>query len=442
MADTLLPEFTVTGVPIFGNPFDQDAAPGFIGGGLSLNELATAQESQYPGATPEPDEAFAPPPPVLPPKLLPEVIVEAPSLLGTILTGLTALLFPQPMGPREFDEAPGGGGTAPPPSTPVGEDPIMPPNWDDLGQGGDESLLDPIRPPGLPIPEVEMPPGEKYFDVSPPKVTKPSNPISPLWLEPIFPEFDPYGSPTYSPDIGPGPAPAPIRTPGVDPVPGLPDLFPDIRIDTAPRPASPGAPDLFGAPLPDIVGNPFGDPITASPLPNPTRPDTRAPASPTIPDFFGDFSTPKLTPDPLLVEFGPQPVGPEKDTCSCAKKKPPKKRKPRDVCYRGTYVQHSRGISYKRLEEVPCDSKPVSKRETVKKPKLKPGQFPGLGFNSSDAIDLGAHIVDQFAPILMDYLKDRAPKPAKKSKRNRKAKTKPGRVPGTIYTSPFPNLGD
>lgn len=77
------------------------------------------------------------------------------------------------------------------------------------------------------------------------------------------------------------------------------------------------------------------------------------------------------TRDPLslidpLAQFLPDRLTPKKDTCSCTKKKP-KKREPRDVCYRGTYVQHSKGISYNKLEEVPCvpaPKKSVSKRET------------------------------------------------------------------------------
>lgn len=47
---------------------------------------------------------------------------------------------------------------------------------------------------------------------------------------------------------------------------------------------------------------------------------------------------------------------PDLDRCRCPKpKRSSKKRQPRTVCYRGTYVQRSKGISYRRLEEVPCE---------------------------------------------------------------------------------------
>lgn len=374
MADTpTLPTFTVTGVPIFGNPFDQDAPPEFIGGGLSLNEAAAASEAQYPGATPEPEEAFAPPVVPLPVKLLPEVVVEAPTIFGTLLTGITALLFPQPMGPREFDEAPGGGGAPPPPTAPVGEDPIMPPNWWDLVNEPFEITKPgpPITP--IPLTPVEMPPGEKFFDVSPPKVTTPSIPFE-TWLTPIPAIEVPYEFPGEFPfpdalDTGPGPAPTPTSTPRVDPVPLNPVEFPFAQPIGVPQPGPTGAPapDVLGDPFADPIGDPFGDPFPSPELPE--RP-SGTPLAPDQPTFFAD---PTAIGDPLafdapLPEFGPAPQGPEKDQCSCAKK-PKKKKKPSDraVCYRGTYRQNKRGITYNRLEEIPCEAKAkkaISKRET------------------------------------------------------------------------------
>lgn len=467
MAD--LPTFTVTGVPIFGDPFTADGLPEFLGPGLSLNELAALQEAANPGATPEPEEAFAPPvPPVLPPPpvirppppVLPEVIVRgATSVVGGMLFGIGAILFPQPTGPREFDEAPtppGDGGNPPPPGA---TDPIMPPNWDDLGAGGDSSLLDPLILTGVPIPTppVEMPPGEKFFDVSPPLPT--FNPFDLPWLtfepnlQPIEVPAD-YGielPPLLDPDTGPGPAPAPTGTPRSDPVPGRPDLAPDLQPGdrTAPLPFNPTAPDVFGAPLPDVFGDPIGDPIVTPELPGGTRPSPRTPAAPTAPDFFVDFAPPgpTLSPfeTPLLTDFGPtSPPTNKTDTCKCnEKKKKPKKRPPRSVCYRGTYVQRSRGTTFTPKEEVPCESKPtVRKRSTT-----KPGQFPGASFagglTRDQAADLALQAVSEFSPIIEDYLnrKYAKPKKAKKPKRNRKAKTKPGRLPGTVYTSPFP-IGD
>ena len=352
--------------------------PGFYGdstGGVAPVDAGTG------GGEDEPTEAFAPPPPVLPPKLLPEVIVEAPSVVGSLLTGLVALFFPQPTGPREFDEAP----TPPqlPPPPPGATDPLAPPDWWDMAQGGDESLLDPIIPPGLPVPlpQVEMPPGEKYFDVTPPIPTY--NPFEvPLeftWkpeLQPIevpLVGLDAIVFPDFTADPGPGPAPTPYSPPGIDPLPGLPDVFPDVRRVPDPLPYDPVAPDVLGDPLPDIVGDPFADPISAPDIPTVPRTDTRTPTAPRAPDYFADPGLPEtLTPeltDPLLTEFGPNPQKPDADTCSCAKKpKEKKKRKPRAVCYKGTYQQRKSSTIFRPTEEVPCDA-PTTKK--ARKPKAK-----------------------------------------------------------------------
>lgn len=69
------------------------------------------------------------------------------------------------------------------------------------------------------------------------------------------------------------------------------------------------------------------------------------------------------------------------DACGCSsggKKKKKKKPKERDVCYRGTYVQLKKGISYRRLEQVACDAKAPKKekaaaprRRTPKSPKFE-----------------------------------------------------------------------
>jgi hypothetical protein len=62
------------------------------------------------------------------------------------------------------------------------------------------------------------------------------------------------------------------------------------------------------------------------------------------------------------------------DPCNCKpcggdKKKKKKKPKEREVCYRGTYRQLTKGITYNRLEEVPCES-PSKKKSTRNKPRV------------------------------------------------------------------------
>ena len=79
------------------------------------------------------------------------------------------------------------------------------------------------------------------------------------------------------------------------------------------------------------------------------------------------FSSPDPFSEPTpLIEFGPQPAGPKKDTCTCPKKKKKKKSRPRDVCYRGTYRQLRKGIAYTRQEQVPCDERAPKAKRTRK----------------------------------------------------------------------------
>lgn len=60
--------------------------------------------------------------------------------------------------------------------------------------------------------------------------------------------------------------------------------------------------------------------------------------------------------DPLTPLTEPlQPRLPtDADSCSCAKKKPKKKREPRAVCYRGTYTETSKSLRKVRREQIPC----------------------------------------------------------------------------------------
>lgn len=382
-----LEEVTVTGdVPIFGDPFAADSfgLTDFLGG-LSLNEYAQRQNEAFLSPEPVllPEVVVTPPPKPVP---APPPIPIRPGVIGAIgagLTGLAALLFPVATAPPELDEAPTPAGVPPPPKLPPPTlaEPDLPPNWWDISQGGDERLLDPLIPPGLPVPLPEV-------VVSPPRVVTKPAPTFPdllpgsgfdLWLMPIG---DPFGQPDYSPSPGPGPAPAPDSAPRSDPVPGFPDPFafplPDTGVRAAPGPAGEPAPDLFGSPLPDPFGNPFGNPLPAPELPIPTG--SPPGASPLPPTTLNPFVTPGDAPDalsdPLLTEFGPSPLKPDSDTCSCAKKpKKKKKSKPRDVCYRGTYRQNSRGITYNRIEEIPCEAKAKTSGRPVPK-KRAPGGAP------------------------------------------------------------------
>lgn len=360
---------------------------------LQLEELQRQRERDQqeqpayaPPTTPLPEPAPAPvpePAPVPPP---PRVIPGA-GIASGLLRGLVWFLFPQPTGPREHDELDEFDVTAPPapPSAPppAATDPIMPPNWNDLLEWPGLPRYVPLTP--INLGPVEFPPGEgPEVIVNPPRVTPaPRLPDQPTIIE--LPDYVDLGI-----DLRPGPAPSPTSPPRIDPV--APDLFPDFEPDRIAEPARPGAPapDVLSPPLPDWIGDPIGDPFAAPPLPSPPRLDPRTPANP---GDFPDFLTPPtndpltFTPEMPLTQFKPDPFTPNKDACSCAKKKKKKKqdRKDRSVCYRGTYYETKRGLSKVRTEEVPCSDHPPKKEhkpreKKPRKPKLKPGQFPGLGF--------------------------------------------------------------
>jgi len=102
--------------------------------------------------------------------------------------------------------------------------------------------------------------------------------------------------------------------------------------------------------------------------------------------FLDDPHEPRITPNPftppgLDKDLDPfeQPFTPKEpkdpDSCQCEKepkKKKKKKAEDRTVCYRGTYRQLKKGISYKRLEEVPCDAKTERKAKTPRKKAKQP----------------------------------------------------------------------
>lgn len=147
----------------------------------------------------------------------------------------------------------------------------------------------------------------------------------------------------------------------------------------------------FGTSTRPLVGS------TPRPRPVPTVRTPRPIPTPIIPGLPGGgvvggqpgvgLITP-VVPQPFtpgtLTQFQPQPTG--GCNCTTTKTKPDRKpRKPRTVCYRGTYVEFSNGTSKKQLEQVPCESKAAARARQPKKPraprkpKLKPGQFPGMG---------------------------------------------------------------
>jgi len=329
----------------------------YLGGGDSAYEQMWAE--RHPN---EPEETFAPPytiPPALLEPALSGLGLGAQILAG--LTGLIGLLVPLQPGPREFDEAP----TLPPrpPRTPLPPfDEPLPPNWEDLANEPHNYGFEPefdefpdtiiVNPPRrdtverfqFPIGDYpgmfDPAPGLPYFP-QPEFFPQPAPRPRPIAIpQPAGPTLDPYSDPLpfQFDDPSPFAAPQPRVSPGPDPIG---DPFPGLR------------------PFPDPFGDPFAPPRTDSPPRAVPRPvDIPLPGDPFFPDT--PYAPPQFTytpfdpaVDPTLPQFDPDKT----DACNCtaqkAKKKKSKK-KPRTVCYRGTYEERSNGLTKKRLEEIPC----------------------------------------------------------------------------------------
>jgi hypothetical protein len=376
----------------------------FLGGGDSAYEQMWAERH---GDEPvSPNETFMPPVGLLYPA------VGTLATLGQVLLGgLGAILFPQPTAPRELDEAPTPykPPPRPPTNTPLPEfaDP-SPPNWsdiaydfdpldfnfptpkpefdfdfkpitklapfleylfrtDDLGDSQQRRILPISDNPGLFADAPRLPSfPEPFIPFAPTTRPGPSPVPVPDWVTPYTP-VDPFSP--YIADPGPFYQPEPIVRPGPAPTP-RPEPFPDVR--TAPGPIYNPLP--YDPTLPDIYSPPRTDapPRVGDPLPdfyNPyAPPDVLLPPLP-------DFMTPPLPgafADPGdLLQFAPDKA----DKCNCVKtkdKKKKKKSKPRQICYEGHYIEHSRGLTKVRGKQIPCD------QVNVRAPRRKTPGLPDL----------------------------------------------------------------
>jgi hypothetical protein len=160
------------------------------------------------------------------------------------------------------------------------------------------------------------------------------------------------------PGARPAPQPRGMPNPITDPVTFVEG--PTVTAFRAPRPET----------MPSFGPQPFVFPFTnpepfAAPMPR-AQPDTRTlpnplvnPATrPTLTPFQGPGLglRPSYNPFPL-TETEPK-LKPSDPRCNCPqcddRKKKPKKRQPRDVCYKGTYYERSKGITKYRREQIPC----------------------------------------------------------------------------------------
>ena len=208
---------------------------------------------------------------------------------------------------------------------------------------------------GVPIPD----PGVEEFTITAPRLRPIGNPGI---FDPLAPVVGlpttislPFGAPGIgvpSPSSRPGPSSKPFGEPSVpDYSPYGPPSLDPVSIPTpSPPRASPGSPP----PVPLVTLPPYmpwvGDPLISAPQRFATP--TQQPKPPPISDPLTD-------PNPLeLPSSAPPRVGAPTSTGRCPpckeKKKERKKREPRQVCYRGTYVETALGLRKSRGVQVPC----------------------------------------------------------------------------------------
>lgn len=167
------------------------------------------------------------------------------------------------------------------------------------------------------------------------------------------PPREPPMTPYYVPVPNPGPVDVPAPRPRVRP---RPESLPD----PATWPSAWPAPTQLPAPRPIPTPRPFPLPgfrwpmllpflplLTTFRPPEMSRP-VRTPLTPTNP---GQLPSPVETP----LAF-PQPLPAPSSSCVCTDTKPKKrgKKKPREVCYRGTYVERRNGLIKRKRERVKC----------------------------------------------------------------------------------------
>jgi len=322
-------------------------------------------------------DAFAPPAPLV----LPEVIVTAPkpkpappppvtvteaitSVLGRIVSGVAGLLVPLPAGPQARDEAPilfpRTPGITASPMTPTPIEPQLP-----LEVLPEVKVSPPRRPPVMRPPTAE--PADPFpFNLDPleyypelpgqrPLVPLPGDQRRPGTVRVGDPGL--FGAPDFAREIAPVPRPrqrplpapgapflVPFTTPSFTTGPGI-----DLGPQSLPRPGISPRAEPRPLPAPRFLETPVGDPFVDL---APRSPPRAAPAPTPRPVLFdAPIGMPGL--DPLPLE---EPRPGEADRCSCTKekKKKPKKRKPRAVCYRGSYTETSNSLRKVRREQIPC----------------------------------------------------------------------------------------
>jgi len=161
-----------------------------------------------------------------------------------------------------------------------------------------------------------------------------------------------------APDVGSNPIAPPRLLPQPQPQ-AVPTPTASPSTSTRPLPASRPLP----VPRPSTIAWPYLLPILAA-LPRPSsRPANRNPLtdSPGLsrPGTSGDTLTQiRPAPRPLTAPL-PQPlaspIGGSSDPCKCTRSsKPKRKRKPRSVCYRGSFTETRASTLKVRKEQIPC----------------------------------------------------------------------------------------
>lgn len=263
---------------------------------------------------------------------------------------------------------------AKPPSrnNPVANDPFNTPNWDDLADPA--GFVDPFGKEWLLNAAKKIQDAWNIYRRLADFLDFGSDPATRQPVMQARPIGDPELVARASPQQKPIRGRASVARPGADPLDLLSDAFLTQRLGPLRSPVFKQAPSVQPvprtkpAPRTDPIGDPFSplaplnppqlSPPKLQPIGDPVLNPLFDPHEPTI--DLEPFRPGAPAPDPFEQPFAPKEKDPN-DTCNCdkepKKKKKKKKSEPRSICYKGTYRQLRKGISYRRGEQVPCDDK-------------------------------------------------------------------------------------
>ena len=302
-----------------------------------------------PAPAPPPDRR-RPPPPKRPPARprrppgrksppfnpkLPGRVFRGPGPLSKLINALFRF---SPFALFFYPRSTGGGDTLPPGFSPLYLLPPLPGSPNDSTRSVEPYSIGDFGPVGNPVDLLQPTALPTYGNIPIGSPNFPENPLAPDAFAPPGLRVEPTLSPNAFPTPDVGPFSFPVSQPLTQP---LTNPF------SVPVPAPVPVPALRPNPLTNPY--PLTDPL---PLPKPLTPP-KPRGLPSVPKVPVEPIVGSLTPVPDIGPVPKEELNPDQK-CKCPTKKKKKERKSREICYRGTYMQRSKGIKYTPKGQVPC----------------------------------------------------------------------------------------